>query len=187
MNIPRSKIFALSLILGGCAIFSGCASDSIPDDAQLPWNRPASWENQRDISTDLSLHKVYGSGNFYKNKGKLGKKKEDFLETQMKAKALRGENNGPMKSKNYKIYEPENFLGGRKSLELKIRDSEMQIKAFRRESDDTMKSKIIHNEPSFFPENNKDFTFDVTKTYPEQSDVYNFKEENSDFLRDIDR
>jgi hypothetical protein len=48
----RKMLFWL-LLLGGCE------SDQTAEDSALPWNRPASWEHRRDISTSLEFRKGF--------------------------------------------------------------------------------------------------------------------------------
>ncbi|MDR1590881.1 MAG: hypothetical protein LBR92_02700 [Puniceicoccales bacterium] len=45
-------LFLLSLL-------GGCASDRTAEDSALPWNKPASWERRRDVSTSFGFHKKY--------------------------------------------------------------------------------------------------------------------------------
>jgi hypothetical protein len=58
------KIFILLVF---CAL-AGCASDKVPESSALPWNQPASWEFQRDISTSLQFKKSYRPDDFNKTR-----------------------------------------------------------------------------------------------------------------------
>jgi hypothetical protein len=113
MDVHMRKIFILSLILGGCALFGGCVHQS-PDDSQLPWNRPASWENRRDISTDLNFHKVYGPRNFYGNR-EASNLKVKIRDSETQIEVLRRENDDPMKSKIIR-HEPNFFSENNKNF-----------------------------------------------------------------------
>ncbi|MDR2806953.1 MAG: hypothetical protein LBB11_02250 [Puniceicoccales bacterium] len=65
-------------------LFQGCASEQIAEDTAdtaLPWNRPASWELKRDISTSMALHKTYGHDIFNRNLEKV-QLKTNFKESQ---------------------------------------------------------------------------------------------------------
>ncbi|MDR1435193.1 MAG: hypothetical protein LBI77_02200 [Puniceicoccales bacterium] len=91
------KVFVLFPILGECALFSGCASDPISDDSQLPWNRPASWENRRDISA-MSFHREYGPKNFYRN-NRDATLKVVVDESEMQVEVFQMESDDSMKAK----------------------------------------------------------------------------------------
>ncbi len=44
MNSALKRLVFLALAAAGALIFSGCATR--PEDATVPWSRPASWEGQ---------------------------------------------------------------------------------------------------------------------------------------------
>lgn len=61
MNILKAAdiwgLLALGVFLSGCE--SGHRGGST--ESELPWNRPATWELKREITTSDSLHKEYTS------------------------------------------------------------------------------------------------------------------------------
>jgi hypothetical protein len=47
------KIFVLLILL----TVGGCTSNSVPENEQLPWDKPSNWELRRDISSGLHFQK----------------------------------------------------------------------------------------------------------------------------------